>query len=65
MMASGHPIMPKSFKFKSLHIDILKDQKDAHLKTKHECTMEPPGIIFVHLVRLGILFRVEPMQSPF
>ena len=28
--------MPKPFKFKSLHIDILKDPKDAHLKIKHD-----------------------------
>ena len=30
--------MPKSFKFKSLHVGILKDQKDARLKIKHDGT---------------------------
>ena len=37
LAAPGHPQrrpprMPKSFKFKSLHVGIRKDQKDAHLK---------------------------------
>ena len=36
MLAPGHPRMPKSFKFKSLHVGIRKDQKDAHLKIKHD-----------------------------
>ena len=30
--------MPKSFKFKSLHVGILKDQKEARLKIKHDGT---------------------------
>ena len=50
--------MPKSFKVKSLHIDILKDQKEALLKLKHDGTFRHN---FVHLVGLGIIFRVEPL----
>ena len=50
--------MPKSFKFKSLHVDILKDHKNAHLKKKHNGTFRH---IFEQMVKHSMIFRVEPI----